>query len=64
MKKPNHSNLKSESLLLFRGDWEKDISWEFYLSDRLPERKLCSAVFGLVIHDSKIVLTKTRRGQH
>ena len=45
------------------GSWSSDISWEFYLTDELPPRELCTAVFCLAIHnDETIILTKTKRG--
>ncbi len=44
------------------GKWTKHINWEFYLSNYLPNRKLCTAVFGILEHQNKIILTKTQRG--
>jgi 8-oxo-dGTP pyrophosphatase MutT (NUDIX family) len=45
------------------GTWTSDVSWEFYLTDEIPPRELCTAVFCLAIHnDDTIVLTKTKRG--
>lgn len=44
------------------GKWGDNIFWEFYLSDKIPEQELCSAVFALVKNKEGIVLTKTYRG--
>jgi len=44
------------------GEWGNGLSWKFYLSNYLPTRRLCSAVFGILQHNQKILLTKTRRG--
>ena len=55
-------NLKRKDLKCLEGTWNENISWEFYLSDYLPKRELCSAVFALLKYDNKIVLTRTHRG--
>lgn len=44
------------------GKWTKHINWEFYLSNYLPSKKLCTAVFGILEYKNKIILTKTKRG--
>lgn len=54
--------LKTNDIKCLEGVWNENVSWEFYLSDFLPERKLCSAVFGLLKYKNNVVLTKTRRG--
>lgn len=54
--------LKKNDQKYLEGTWNKNVSWEFYLSDYLPERKLCSAVFALLKYKGGIVLTKTHRG--
>src|SRR5437868_12939512 len=58
---PN-SNLPIKTL---EGQWDNNISWEFYLSDGLPDSQLCSAVYCLAINETnpeKIVLARNRRG--
>jgi 8-oxo-dGTP pyrophosphatase MutT (NUDIX family) len=45
------------------GSWNEDVRWEFYLTDQLPPRELCTAVFCLAIQgDNGVVLTRTKRG--
>ncbi len=56
-----HSSLTKNSKLC-SGIWDENTSWEFYLSDTLPPRELCTAVFCLGIYQNSIVLTKTQRG--
>lgn len=45
------------------GRWNENTSWEFYLSDQLPEVEQCSAVYCLPVLDSgqRIVLTHNYR---
>jgi len=50
---------------LTEGNWGNDISWEFYLSDELPDRELCTAVFSLAVvteNPEQIVLARNKRG--
>jgi 8-oxo-dGTP pyrophosphatase MutT (NUDIX family) len=47
---------------VLEGEWNEAIKWEFYLSSKLPDVKLCSAVFGLPIIGENLLLTKTHRG--
>ncbi|MFA5755121.1 MAG: NUDIX domain-containing protein [Candidatus Paceibacterota bacterium] len=54
--------LEYEDRECLSGEWENSLSWKFYLSNYLPARRLCSAVFGLLEYNQKIVLTKTKRG--
>ena len=54
--------MKRDDQKYLEGNWSENISWEFYLSDFLPQRELCTAVFVLLKHKGKIVLTKTHRG--
>lgn len=47
------------------GQWGTDVSWEFYLSDTLPDPQLCTAVFCLAIVNEapdQIVLARSKRG--
>lgn len=49
--------------IIASGSWSGEVAWEFYLSNQLPPRELCTAVFCLAIHgDSSVVLTRTLRG--
>lgn len=47
---------------ILEGVWNDNTSWEFYLSDNLPARELCTAVFCLGIYQNQVVLTRTNRG--
>lgn len=47
---------------VLEGVWDDNTTWEFYLSDNLPPRELCTAVFCLGIYQNQVVLTKTNRG--
>lgn len=48
---------------LSSGQWDDNISWEFFLSRYLPKEQLCTATFCLALHgDQDVVLTRTKRG--
>jgi len=49
---------------ILEGRWDDNVSWEFYLTDRLPAAALCTAVFCLaIIEDTdQIVLARNKRG--
>lgn len=47
---------------VLEGVWSEDSKWEFYLSSTLPDKKLCSAVFGIPKTRNGFLLTKTSRG--
>jgi 8-oxo-dGTP pyrophosphatase MutT (NUDIX family) len=49
---------------ILTGQWDDNVSWEFFLSDQLPDPKLCTAVYTLaIIRDTnQIVLTHINRG--
>lgn len=54
---------KNSARKIANGSWDDGISWEFYLTNELPPRELCTAVFCLAIHNEEaIILTKTKRG--
>lgn len=46
------------------GEWNENTSWEFYLSDQLPDATQCAAVYCLAIlnNGQQIVLTQNYRG--
>jgi 8-oxo-dGTP pyrophosphatase MutT (NUDIX family) len=44
------------------GEWDDNVSWEFYTSAELPPVELCTAVFCLAFSGDRIVLTRTKRG--
>lgn len=59
------ANLNSLHTPRFKGNWNDNVSWEFYLSDELPPQNLCTAVFCLAILDGSpesIVMTRNKRG--
>lgn len=58
----HEKRMKEHDLRCLEGVWNENTSWEFYLSDYLPEPNLCTAVFALLKHKGKVVLTKTHRG--
>ena len=47
---------------VLEGVWGENSKWEFYLSSTLPDKKLCSAVFGIPKIQNGFLLTKTSRG--
>ncbi len=47
---------------VLEGFWGKNSHWEFYLSSTLPNKKLCTAIFGVPKFQNGILLTKTARG--
>lgn len=49
---------------ILTGHWDDNISWEFFLSDHLPDVSLCTAVYCLAIirETDQIVLTHIKRG--
>lgn len=46
------------------GKWNDNLSWEFYLADKLPSKALCTAVYCLAImwDTDQVVLTRIKRG--
>ncbi len=44
------------------GRWNDNVSWEFYLSKKVPDKSLVNAVFSIPIYDNNIALTKSHRG--
>ena len=50
---------------LTEGQWGDNVSWEFYLSDEMPDEQLCTAVFCLAVltkNPERIVLARNKRG--
>lgn len=49
---------------ILEGHWDDNVSWEFYLTDQLPDPSLCTAVFCLAIVEDtgEIVLARGKRG--
>ncbi len=50
---------------LTEGQWGDNVSWEFYLSDEMPDEQLCTAVFCLAVvtkNPERIVLARNQRG--
>lgn len=49
---------------ILEGQWNDNLSWEFYLDDQLPDAALCTAVYCLAIVQptDQIVLTRIKRG--
>jgi predicted ATP-grasp superfamily ATP-dependent carboligase len=61
--KRNHPGIYfKKDYKVLEGVWGDDVKWEFCLSAYLPDKNLCSAVFGLPKKDQSIVLTETHRG--
>src|SRR4051812_15383278 len=60
MSNPNYTSVK-----VHEGNWDDNISWEFHLSEEVPERSLCTAVYCLAINNAdteSIVLARNKRG--
>jgi len=60
MSTPNQLPIKQ-----FEGQWDSNVSWEFYLSGELPDPELCTAVYCLAIIDGtpeNVVLARNKRG--
>ena len=55
---------QKQSLKVLEGRWNDNLSWEFYLDERLPDAALCTAVYCLAIVQptDRIVLTRIKRG--
>jgi len=48
---------------LYSGQWDDNLSWEFYETTELPDATLCTAVYCLALTaDDGIVLTRNHRG--
>lgn len=59
----NHSRLvKSTDEKVLEGTWSEDSKWEFFLSSTLPNKEICTAVFGIPKVKNCFLLTKTIRG--
>ncbi|MCA9382415.1 NUDIX hydrolase [Candidatus Dojkabacteria bacterium] len=44
------------------GKWNDNLSWDFYLAEKIPDEELCTAICCVVVHNSKLVLVKNKRG--
>lgn len=44
------------------GKWNDNLSWEFFLAENIPDKKLCTAVCCVTIYKNKLVLVKNKRG--
>ncbi|MDP1690348.1 MAG: NUDIX domain-containing protein, partial [bacterium] len=59
----NHFDLvESIDKKVLEGTWSEDSRWEFFLSSTLPNKELCTAVFGIPKVRNGFLLTKTIRG--
>jgi len=47
---------------ILSGAWDDNVSWEFYISENLPPKELCTATFCVGMYKDKIVLTRSHRG--
>lgn len=49
--------------LLAEGIWSDGTKWKFVVGQHQPDEKVCTAVFGVVTHESKVAVVKhARRG--
>ncbi len=63
MHKVRVMNLDFETQKISEGRWSNGSSWEFDLSENMPDIKLISAVFSVPVYNkNNIALTKTHRG--
>ena len=46
---------------LAKGKWDENLSWEFILSDQLPERESSTAVCCVTTYQNKLVLVRNKR---
>lgn len=44
------------------GRWNDNLSWDFFLSDRIPDESLCTAVCCVTVCRNKLVLVENKRG--
>lgn len=58
------SYARSNAHTTLQGKWDENVSWEFYLSDQLPDAALCTAVYCLAVlpHRNEVVLARNHRG--
>lgn len=52
----------SENKIMSGKSNDENTSWEFHISQDMPPRELCSAVFCVAMYQDKIVLTRNHRG--
>lgn len=52
----------SNEKIILSGSWDVNTSWEFFISENLPPKELCSAAFCVAMYKNKIVLTRSHRG--
>jgi len=45
-----------------QGKWNEDVSWEFILTQDLPDLSLCTAVCCITVFQGKLLLIKNKRG--
>lgn len=55
-------NTFSQNKKLFDGKWNDNLSWEFYLSEKLPDETLCTAVCCVTVLQNKLILIRNKRG--
>ncbi len=48
--------------ILSEGRWDDNISWQFIVSERLPDENICSAVCCVVVCENKLILVRNKRG--
>jgi len=44
--------------LLFTGEWSPEMRWEFYLTNQMPPKELCTAVFCIPFQENQILLVQ------
>ncbi len=44
------------------GKWDDSISWDFHLTQTMPDIDYCTAVSCIAYYNGKVVLTKVARG--
>lgn len=49
-------------LVLSKGSWGRNISWEFVVSSEKPDTKLCTAVCCVTTFNNKLLLVRNKRG--
>lgn len=58
----NTGNSRIASFVLSEGRWGENISWQFIVSTKQPNKELCTAVCCITTFENKLLLVRNKRG--
>lgn len=54
--------MKENQQPISTGNWNENISWEFFIDGEIPDQELCTAVCCITVFQEKLVLVRNKRG--